>query len=43
MAREQAEEEDREQERIRKENSTWNKLGRWLKRAANEIVKEEDE
>ena len=43
VAREQAEEEAREQERIRKENSTWNKLGRWLKRAANEIVKEEDE
>ena len=43
VAREQAEEEAREQERIRKENSTWNKLGRWLKKAANEIVKEEDE
>ena len=43
VAREKAEEEAREQERIRKENSTWNKLGRWLKRAANEIVKEEDE
>ena len=43
IAREKAEEEAREQERIRKENSTWNKLGRWLKRAANEIVKEEDE
>jgi len=43
LAREQAEEEAREQERIRKENSTWTKLGRWLKKAANEIVKEEDE
>ena len=43
IAGEKAEEEAREQERIRKENSTWNKLGRWLKRAANEIVKEEDE
>ena len=43
VAREKAEEEAREQERIRKENSTWNKLGRWLKRAANEIVKEEEE
>ncbi|MBE6259652.1 MAG: cell division protein FtsA [Prevotella sp.] len=43
VAREQAEEEAREQERIRKENSTWTKLGRWLKKAANEIVKEEDE
>jgi cell division protein FtsA len=42
VAREQAEEEAREQERIRKENSTWNKLGRWLKKAANEIVKEEE-
>ena len=42
IAREQAEEEAREQERIRKENSTWNKLGRWLKKAANEIVKEEE-
>ena len=42
VAREKAEEEAREQERIRKENSTWNKLGRWLKKAANEIVKEEE-
>ena len=42
IAREKAEEEAREQERIRKENSTWNKLGRWLKKAANEIVKEEE-
>ena len=42
IAREKAEEEAREQERIRKENSPLSKLGRWLKRAATEIVKEDD-
>ena len=42
IAREKAEEEARERERIRKENSPLSKLGRWLKKAANEIVKEEE-
>ena len=42
IAREKAEEEAREQERIRQENSPLRKLGRWLKRAASEIVKEEE-
>jgi cell division protein FtsA len=40
--REKAEAEAREKERIRKENSTWNKLGRWLKQKATDIVKEEE-
>ena len=42
IAREKAEEAAREEERIRKENSIWNRAGRWLKKAANEIVKEEE-
>ena len=42
IAREKAEEEARETARIKKENSTWNKLGRWIKKAATEIVKEEE-
>ena len=42
IAREEAEAEAREKERIRKENSTWNKLGRWFKNVATEIVKEEE-
>ena len=42
IAREKAEEEARERERIRKENSPLSKLGRWLKKAANEMVKEEE-
>lgn len=42
IAREKAEEDARERERIRKENSPLSKLGRWLKKAANEIVKEEE-
>ena len=42
IAREKAEEEARERERIRKENSPLSKLGRWLKKGANEIVKEEE-
>ena len=42
IAREKAEEEAREAARIKKENSTWNKLGRWIKKAATEIVKEEE-
>ena len=41
-AREKAEEEAREAARIKKENSFWNKAGRWLKKAATEIVKEEE-
>ena len=39
------EEEEAERQRIAKEkreNSTWNKLGRWIKKAATEIVKEEE-
>ena len=40
--REKAEAEAREAERIRKENSTWSKFGRWLKKTANEMVKEEE-
>jgi cell division protein FtsA len=42
VAREQAEAEAREAARIKKENSTWNKLGRWIKKAASDIVKEEE-
>ncbi|MBO6144863.1 MAG: cell division protein FtsA [Prevotella sp.] len=42
LAREEAEAKAREEAERRKENSTWNKIGRWLKKAANEIVKEED-
>ena len=42
IAREKAEEEAREEERRRKENSTWNKIGRWLKKTAADIVKEEE-
>jgi cell division protein FtsA len=42
IAREEAEEKAREEARIRKENSTWNKIGRWLSNAAKEIVKEEE-
>jgi len=42
IAREKAEEEAREEERRRKENSTWNKIGRWIKKTAADIVKEEE-
>jgi cell division protein FtsA len=40
--REKAEAEAREAERIRKENSTWTKIGRWLKKTANDMVNEEN-
>ena len=42
LAREEAEAKAREAERIRKENSPLNKIGRWLKGFATEIVKDED-
>ncbi len=42
IAREEAEAKAREAERIRKENSPLNKIGRWLKGFATEIVKDED-
>ncbi len=42
LAREKEEAEAREAARIKKENSTWNKLGRWIKRTAADIVKEEE-
>jgi len=42
IAREKAEEEARIEAQRRKENSPWNKLGRWIKKAADEIVKEEE-
>ena len=41
-AREREEAEAREAARLRKENSTWSKLGRWLKKTATEIAKDED-
>ena len=42
LAREEADAKAREAERIRKENSPLNKIGRWLKGFATEIVKDED-
>ena len=42
IAREKAEEEARETARIKKENSTINKLGRWIKNVAAKIVEEEE-
>ncbi|MBR4919822.1 MAG: cell division protein FtsA [Prevotella sp.] len=42
IAREKAEEEARIEAQRRKENSPWSKLGRWIKKAADEIVKEEE-
>ena len=42
LAREKEEEEARERERKRRENSPWNKFGRWIKKAAADIVKEEE-
>ena len=40
--REKAEAEAREAERIRKENSPWTKIGRWIKRTATDLAKDED-
>ena len=42
IAREKAEEEARIEAQRRKENSPWSKFGRWIKKAADEIVKEEE-
>ena len=42
LAREKEEEEERERQRIKRENSTFNKIGRWLKRAAQNIVDDEE-
>ena len=42
LAREEAERKAREEAEERRRNSTWNKFGRWLKKAATEIVKEEE-
>ena len=42
IAREKAEEEAREAARIRKENSTWNKMGRWIKDFGKKIVEDEE-
>ena len=42
IAREKAEKEARIEAQRRKENSPWSKLGRWIKKAADEIVKEEE-
>ena len=42
IAREKAEEEARIEAQRRKETSPWSKLGRWIKKAADEIVKEEE-
>ena len=42
IAREEAERKAREEAEERRRNSTWNKFGRWLKKAATEIVKEEE-
>ncbi len=42
IAREEAEAEAREAERIRKENSTWTKLGRGMKNFFNKLAADED-
>lgn len=42
IAREKAEEEARIEAQRRKENSPFNKVGRWLKKFGQEIIKEED-